>query len=99
MPLAGATDSVNVENASLTDRMLGNVNLFYATGRPGRRVAPNAMLWLNPPSHKSGHPYRIWIDGVPDLVVEALSAETWPNGAGVKKDAHEAMGVKEYLVV
>ena len=77
-------------------RMLGNVNLFYAAGRPGRRVAPDAMLWLNPPSHKSGHPYRIWIDGVPDLVVEVLSAETWPNDVGIKKDAYEAMGVKEY---
>ena len=37
--------------------------------------------------------------GVPDLVVEILSPSTAKNDLGVKKDAYEKNGVKEYWIV
>ena len=39
------------------------------------------------------------IHGAPDLVVEVLSESTKKNDFGVKKDAYEKYGVKEYWIV
>ncbi|MBR1858865.1 MAG: Uma2 family endonuclease [Selenomonadaceae bacterium] len=40
-----------------------------------------------------------YIDGVPDLIIEVLSESTMKNDLGVKKDAYEKHGVKEYWIV
>ena len=37
--------------------------------------------------------------GAPDLVVEVLSPSTARNDKGIKKDAYEACGVREYWIV
>ena len=40
-----------------------------------------------------------FIEGAPDLVVEVLSASTAARDKGIKKDAYEKAGVKEYWIV
>ena len=39
------------------------------------------------------------IHGAPDLIVEVLSESTKKNDFGIKKDAYEKYGVKEYWIV
>ncbi len=77
-------------------RLLGNVNLFYREGQRQVYLAPDVMLWLDPPPHVSGQPYRTWVDGIPELVVEVLSSDNWANDVGFKKDEYADMGVQEY---
>ena len=48
---------------------------------------PNVIVW-----NKA-------IIGVPDLIIEVLSESTMKNDLGVKKDAYEKHGVKEYWIV
>ncbi len=77
-------------------RLLGNVNLFYREGQRQVYLAPDVMLSLDPPPHVPGHPYRTWVDGIPELVVEVLSPDNWANDVGFKKGEYAAMGVQEY---
>ena len=77
-------------------RLLGNVNLFYREGQRQVYLAPDVMLSLDPPSHVPGLPYRTWVDGIPELVVEVLSPDNWANDVGFKKGEYADMGVQEY---
>ncbi len=77
-------------------RLLSNVNLFYREGQRQVYLAPDVMFWQDPPLHASGQPYRTWIDGIPELVVEVLSPDNWANDVGFKKDEYADMGVQEY---
>ncbi len=77
-------------------RLLGNVNLFYREGQRQVYLAPDVMLSLDPPPHVPGQPYRTWVDGIPELVVEVLSPDNWANDVGFKKGEYADMGVQEY---
>ena len=77
-------------------RLLGNINLFYREGQRQVYLAPDIMLWLDPLPHVPGQPYRTWVDGIPELVVEVRSPDNWAHDAGFKKDEYADMGVQEY---
>ncbi len=49
-----------------------------------------------PALHVPGQPYRTWMDGIPELVVEVLFPDNWANDVGFKKDEYADMGVQEY---
>ena len=73
-------------------------------------LADNADVYLSEENHFRPDvsvivrkPYAInrekYIDGAPDLIVEVLSESTMKNDTGIKKDAYEKHGVKEYWIV
>ena len=73
------------------------MHLFYREGVPDY-VAPDVMVFPDLPGDYPAPHYKIWEDGVPALVVEVLSKSTWKDDVGVKKDAYQAMVIREYWI-
>ena len=85
--------------------LTSDVNLYYPEalhpqGRfPGRQpvpVVPDFMLFLRTIKLSSFHSYRTWEIGAPAWVLEILSADTWQDDVGAKRDLYARLGVAEY---
>ena len=70
-----------------------NVDVYLANGS---HFKPDVSVIVRKPSAINTEKF---IAGSPDLVVEVLSESTKKNDFGVKKDAYEKYGVKEYWIV
>ena len=75
-----------------------NLGVFFERGNPRALVCPDMFV-----SFAAGRgdrsSYKVWEEaGVPDLVLELLSANTWRRDVEVKPLLYEALGVREFWI-
>ena len=97
------------EHASVVSNVVTIFNSYFWTTNTGRVFADNIDVHLPDgslfkPDVTVIRDFSIiklggTIYGVPDLVVEVLSASTMLNDLGAKKDTYERNGVKEYWII
>jgi len=76
--------------------VLGNQYLYYASGKPKLRVAPDVMAIFDvEPGGRDN--YKIWEEGsVPSVIFEMTSPSTRDEDLTTKKNLYERLGVREY---
>ena len=75
-----------------------NLGVFFERGNRRALVCPDMFVSFGAGrGHRSS--YKVWEEvGVPDFVLELLSANTWRRDVEVKPALYEALGVREFWI-
>ena len=70
--------------------------LHYQLGDTNKTLVPDLFVALRAPPDDDRGSYKLWVNPVPELVVEMLSESTSDADVGSKRATYEHLGVREY---
>lgn len=76
----------------------GNMMMYWVEGDPRHRLSPDAFIKLGTPPEPPRRTWKIWVDGVPTVIVEVTSKKTRKNDTEKKYELYRQLGVQEYYL-
>ena len=76
----------------------GNLLLYYVEGDPRRSVSPDCMVVFGAPPGPR-RTYQLWMEPLPDVVIEVTSRKTRREDQGVKTELYRKLGIRELWLV